>query len=528
MQKAIEIHWADLAAENLINAEDKEKYVCASGITPSGTVHIGNFREVITTDLVVKALQSKGKKIRFIYSWDDYDVFRKVPKNMPKQEVLNQYLKQPIVDTPDPYGCHKSYAEHHEKEFEQYLPIVNVKPEFLYQAKKYRGCEYADLIKNALLNKDKIIKILNKYREEPLEKDWYPVMIFCSKCNTDRTKITDYHNDYKVTYKCECGHEEAFDIRKKGIIKLLWRVDWPYRWHYEKVDFEPGGKDHSTVGGSYTTGSEIIKEIWKEEPPEYVMYDFISIKGMGGKISSSKGEVITLKDVLEIYEPEIVRWLFASTRPNTEFAISFDLDVINIYEEFDRNERLYFNIEKPDQPQELIDKEKRMYELSCIKEIQKEIPLQTGFRHLTTLIQTHEMDINKTIAEFKDKIKTSFDRKRLKTRIECAIKWLNKYAPEDFKFKLNEKAPKIKLADQQKKAIELVIKTLQEKKLNDEELHQEFYKIMKETELNIKEFFSLFYRIIINKEKGPKLANFMLAIGKPRIIKLLNESLEIN
>ena len=176
---ATEIHWADLAAENLIKIENKKKYVCAAGITPSGTIHIGNFREVITVDLVSKALKDKRKSVRFIYSWDDYDVFRKIPKNMSKQDLLNKYLRKPIVDTPDPFDCHKSYAEHHEKEFEQSLPVVGIKPEFIYQAKKYRKCDYAESIKIAMQNRQKIIDILNKYREEPFEKDWYPASIFC-------------------------------------------------------------------------------------------------------------------------------------------------------------------------------------------------------------------------------------------------------------------------------------------------------------------------------------------------------------
>ena len=72
-------HWADLAAEKVIQEKvDKKQYTVAAGITPSGTVHIGNFREIITVDLVKRALEKRGKKVRFIYSWDDYDVFRKV------------------------------------------------------------------------------------------------------------------------------------------------------------------------------------------------------------------------------------------------------------------------------------------------------------------------------------------------------------------------------------------------------------------------------------------------------------------
>ena len=64
-------------------------------------MHIGNFREIISVDLVARALRSLGKQVRFIYSWDDYDVFRKVPLNMPKREKLEKFLRFPICTVPD-------------------------------------------------------------------------------------------------------------------------------------------------------------------------------------------------------------------------------------------------------------------------------------------------------------------------------------------------------------------------------------------------------------------------------------------
>ena len=77
------MHWAYEVAHELIRKHpNKETFVCASGISPSGSVHIGNFREIVTTYFVVRALQDLGKKTRFIFSWDDYDRFRKVPKNI--------------------------------------------------------------------------------------------------------------------------------------------------------------------------------------------------------------------------------------------------------------------------------------------------------------------------------------------------------------------------------------------------------------------------------------------------------------
>ena len=134
------LHWADQFAQNIIREKGKKKrYTVASGITPSGTIHIGNFREIITVDLISRALKDAGKQVRFIYSWDDYDVFRKVPKGMPKPELLEKNLRKPIVNTPDTYGCHGSYAEHNQKAVEESIPKVGIKPEFIYQNKKYQN-----------------------------------------------------------------------------------------------------------------------------------------------------------------------------------------------------------------------------------------------------------------------------------------------------------------------------------------------------------------------------------------------------
>ena len=190
------------------------------------------------------------------------------------------------------------------------------------------------------------------------------------------------------------------------------------RWNFEKVDFEPGGKDHSTIRGSYDTGKVISKKVWNYDAPEYVMYDFIIVKGQGGKMSSSKGNVTTLRDALEIYEPEIVRYLFASTRPNAEFAISFDADVIKIYEDFDKCERIAYGTE-PVADKET-KKQKRIYELSCVEGIPETMPYQPGFRHITLILQIAKMDVKKASEHFKEHIKNDIDKRRLKNRMQCA------------------------------------------------------------------------------------------------------------
>lgn len=515
------VHWADTAAKRVIQEKgNKKKYVCASGITPSGTVHIGNFREIITVDLVYRALKDLGKKVRFIYSWDDYDVFRKIPENMPNKELLNKYLRKPIVDVPDPFGTEKSYARHHEIEIEKDVAKVGIFPEYLYQSEKYKNFEYVEQTKTALQNSDKIKSILDKYRKEPLPKDWMPISGYCPKCNIYDVTFSDYDGNYKLKLHCsECNETFYVDIRKSPFLKLPWRVDWPMRWYYEKVDFEPGGKDHSTLGGSFTTAKEIVK-IYNWSTPTYQRYDFVIIKGTGGKISSSKGNVLTLGDCLEIYEPGIIRWFFAGTRPDTEFAISFDLDVIKIYEDFDKCERIYFNKEKV--PEKEYQKQKRIYELSCLDKVPKKMPFQPSFRHLTNILLMNSMNIDQTIKYYKLKNKANISR--LKQRATCAKNWIEKYAQDDFKFTLNENIPKnLDISQDMKKAFKELAKSLLEENLTDKELHNYFYEIIKKNNLDSKEFFKAAYKILISKEKGPLLASFILTIGKKKVADLFSK-----
>ncbi len=510
----IKEHWADQIADELIKELQKDEFTVASGITPSGVVHIGNFREIITVDLVAKALENKGKKVRFIYSWDDYDVFRKVPKNMPKQDELVKWLRHPIVDVPDPFEKEESYARHNEVEVEKMLPLVGVNPEFLYQAKKYRACEYAEGIKKAMQNKNEIKEILDKYRKEALTNNWWPASIFCEKCNTDNTKIIAYDGDYLVKYNCKCGHEDEFDIRKKGIIKLLWRIDWPMRWAYEKVDFEPSGKEHSSAGGSNTTAEQTVRKVWGVDPPKHVMYEFISIKGAGGKMSSSSGNTINLEEMLSVYSPELVRYIFAVRLPKKNFEISFEgMDVFRLYSEFQKLERIYFG--KEECSEEDLKLNKRVYELSCVK-IPKEIPSQIDFRHLTSLLQIFQGDEEKVKNEFKE-----IDKEYLECMISRAKNWLENFAEEQFKFSVQDKVSSEvlgALAINQKNAL----KEFGEKLSNqtEAEIISLFKEVSDNNEIKPKEFFTAAYQVIINKNFGPQLSGFILTVGINKIKEL--------
>ena len=95
-------HWADATAERIVRQRgERDRYVLAAGITPSGTVHFGNMREIITPELVARALRRAGYAVRFIYLWDDYDRFRSVPANLPG-DGWERYIGVPLSEIPDP------------------------------------------------------------------------------------------------------------------------------------------------------------------------------------------------------------------------------------------------------------------------------------------------------------------------------------------------------------------------------------------------------------------------------------------
>jgi len=523
--KGLLSHWADITASRIIRErQGKEVYVCASGITPSGTVHIGNFREIISVELVVRALREQGARVRFIYSWDDYDVFRRVPENMPQRERLEAYLRKPITSVPDMQGKQKSYAARKEAELEKILPLVGVEPEYIYQTERYKAGCYAADIKLVLDKRNLIRRTLDAFRSEKLDGGWYPLKVFCGECERDTTRVVARPADYEISYACDtCGNRERVDFRRFGGVKLPWRIDWPMRWRFEKVDFEPAGKDHHSGGGSFETARLIAKAVFDYTPPTTLQYDFVRIKGGSGKVSSSKGEVVSLSETLKYYQPELVRFMFAGTRPNSEFAISFDMDVIKLYEDYDRIERDYFD--KPQNPKSKWYKNARIYELSQVAAVPTRQPYRIQFRHLTTLLQIHSGAVDAVIAFLGDVPPEDMDS--FKVRAACAWNWLNNCAPDDFRFSLRRPSDgPVDLPDASADLLRALrdLKTLVKTRLGrvpEKEFGAAMYDIVHEHELDSGEFFEALYLILIAKTKGPRMISFLHVLGAGLVSELL-------
>jgi lysyl-tRNA synthetase class 1 len=302
------------------------------------------------------------------------------------------------------------------------------------------------------------------------------------------------------------------------------------RWEYEKVDFEPAGKDHHSQGGSFDTARHVCKEVYGWDAPVTFRYDFIGIKGNPGKMSSSRGKVVDLPDLLRVYTPELVRYLFAGTRPNTEFTISFDLDVIKIYEDYDKTERIAWGDESAKDEAAFL-REKRIYELSqvepgadgktCMPAVK---PWQIPFRHLCNLIQIANGDIEKAIAALGRGGPGPEQIPRIRARAVCAKYWIDECAPEEFRFKLRPAGEKAELPEAQAAAIrslrdEVVLPI--ESFGDDKSCAEAIYRVAEQHGLDGKTLFRASYQALIGKDQGPRLANFLRSIDKDRLLGIL-------
>lgn len=521
--------WVEKEAEKVMkHSGNKSEYVCAAGITPSGTVHIGNFREIITVDLIVKALQNRGKKVAFLYFWDDFDRLRKVPQNLPAgvRKELEDHIGEPVAEVPDPLKCHESYAKHWQTPLEEAVEELGIKPKFIYQHELYRKCAYSEGIKTALTRREDVRVILNKYRKEPRPVDWFPVKIYCEKCNKDSTKITNYDENYEISYEClTCDFKNTIDFRKVGIIKLVWRVDWPMRWKHYGVDFEPGGKEHFAAGSSRTTGVEIVKQVYNGQEPYGFMYEFISLKGFKGKMSGSKGNVLSVNQVSSVYLPEIVRFLFAGTKPSKDFSISLDDDVLKVYDDFYKAERVFFNKERMNKRDTAHWKKVYEYSMKGL-ETPQQPPIQPPFRLLSDTYQTFG-SVEKAYEKLEEMAVTSFDKKRLLQGLKCAKSWVEEWAPQSYVHKLTQPPRTIinSLTEKERTAL-LEFADLIEKTKTEKGVKLACQTVFTKHNIEMKRFFQLCYLIMFAKPRGPRLAEYVAHHDPTKISEHIKKTLQ--
>ena len=503
-------NWAEFTVDRILEKfPDLDLYTCAAGISPSGVVHFGNFRDIMTSLSIVNELKKRGKKARLLFSWDNFDRFRKVPKNFDLEKYV-PFIGLPLTAVPDPTGETESYARKAEIEFETTMQILGVELEYRYQTQCYTSGMYKEQIIKALQNKSRIAEIIYGFMSEKartekfesyaaFEADFWPIAVYSKFNNKDNTRILSFDGVSKVTYFCTDTNQEAeLDFNTDTNAKLSWKIDWPMRWQFEGVVFEPGGKDHATPGGSYDVSAVIAKEIFGYESPIFVGYDFVGITGLEGKMSSSAGNAMSPAELLQVYTVDLLKFTYEKTPPQRTFNLSFGPEIYRQYDDLDKT-----------QP-----------ELNSIP-----------FKHAVAYGQIVNWNPNKLV-ELLRGIDLEYNNKSILERLPCAKNWLEKYNPDEM-FKLldtRNESYYSDLSELEKSQIANLVEYIKTDSCESiEAINLKVYGIPKDTSLTEQEnkklqrnFFSHIYFLLFNKNTGPRLATYIWAVEKSELIKLLD------
>ncbi|MBA0053867.1 lysine--tRNA ligase [Streptomyces sp. AJS327] len=547
--------------------------VCASGLSPSGPIHLGNLREVMTPHLVADEVRRRGYPVRHLISWDDYDRFRKVPAGVAGvDDSWTEHIGKPLTSVPPPAGSpYGSWAEHFRAGMEDALAQLGVVYDGISQTERYTGGAYREQILHAVRHRGEIDAVLAQYRTKAApgpnkrkqqgkpkdaeteaaelaaaegsgaagEEDssgsagYFPYKPYCTVCGTDFTSVTSYDDETTaLRYDCAgCGHAETVELASFDNGKLVWKVDWPMRWALEGVVFEPSGVDHSSPGSSFQVGGEIVG-IFGGEQPIGPMYAFVGISGMA-KMSSSRGGVPTPGDALEIMEAPLLRWLYARRRPNQSFKVAFDQEIQRTYDEWDALGRKID--EGKAQPADLAS---RTRAASTAEGALPVTPRPLPYRTLASVVDItggQEEQTLRILSELDPEAPVrSLDEVR--PRLDRAHRWIATQVPADQRTRVLEEPDAALLGSldaEQRESLRLLLEGLDEHWSLDG-LTQLVYGVPKvraglapdakptpELKVAQRGFFALLYQLLVGRDTGPRLPTLLLAVGADRVRELL-------
>ena len=293
-----------------------------TGYGPSGLPHIGTFGEVVRTSMVRHAYETlTGHPTRLICFSDDMDGLRKVPDNIPNQELIAQHLGKALTDVPDPFGTHDSFGAHNNARLQGFLDGFGFDYDFFSATACYQSGQFDDALLNILKNYDAVTNVVLPTLGEERRATYSPFMPVCPETREVlQAEITGHDAAAgKVEYRDPRDGSIRETLVTGGACKLQWKCDWAMRWYALGVDYEMSGKDLSE---SVKLSSKITR-IMGGTPPEGISYELF-LDQNGEKISKSKGNGLSVEEWLT-YGTEEALSLFMYNQPKRAKRLFFDV-----------------------------------------------------------------------------------------------------------------------------------------------------------------------------------------------------------
>ncbi|WP_254531794.1 lysine--tRNA ligase [Natrinema gelatinilyticum] len=546
--------WADTVADRIEERNPEEPIVVKGGISPSGVPHLGNVNEIMRGYFVAEVLRDRGYDVRQVFTADDRDPLRKLPRTLCDLDgnlvdlgdvdagALGRNLGAPYTDIPDPFGCCDSYGDHFSNIIQDSADAVDVPIDLVSNTELYESGEFEDVTRFILEHRDRAREVLSQYQDK-VDEDYVPFNPICEECGKITETVTgvDVESEARsasdsrtgseanretseaptVDYKCTdldagdrtidgCGHEGTATLREG---KLPWRFEWPAQWQLLDVDFEPFGKDHAE--GSWPSGQDIARTVLEIEPPVPMVYEWFTLEGE--PFSSSEGNVILVSDVLELLEPNVLRYFFAK---DPSKARDFSIERLDqLVDEFDRFEAIYFG--EVEASEDEIAFAERVYPF--VVEDPREERIRLPYTFAAVLGMTDDPDLREEIARREGHIPDDAPGWAVEgalDRVEQARNWARRTENEfDYELKRTE-IPAHEFDANTETALEELADFIEEGHEPDE-IQGEIYETAKRHDVGVGDFFGAGYRLFFDDEQGPKLGPFLAKVDREFVVARL-------
>jgi len=482
-----------------------------TGYGPSGLPHIGTFGEVARTTMVRRAFELlTGMPTKLFAFSDDMDGLRKVPDNIPNQNMVAEHLGKPLTQIPDPFGTHESFAHHNNARLCAFLDQFGFDYEFKSATEEYKAGHLDATLLKVLEQHDKVLEIILPTLGEERRATYSPFLPVCPKTGQvlQVPVVETKPDDGVIIYKTEDGELVETPVTG-GHCKLQWKADWAGRWTALDVDYEMSGKD---LIDSVRLSGRICRALGGT-PPLNLTYELF-LDENGEKISKSKGNGLSMEEWLRYATPESLS-LFMYQKPKTAKRLYFDVIPKNV------DEYLTFlgKYEGEDEAAQLNNPAWHIHGG------QPPAPETAGltFSMLLNLAGVCHAEDKAAVWHFVSRYRpdaTPENAPLLDTLAGYAVTYYQDFVKPNKKYRLPEGNERAALEDLQAALEAMAADTAAE------EIQNKVYEVGKAHGFeNLRDWFKACYEILLGQDQGPRLGSFIELYGIAETSDLIGKAL---
>ncbi len=481
--------------------EKPEMVLFETGYGPSGLPHIGTFGEVARTTMVRHAFRTLTQDewpTRLICFSDDMDGLRKVPENVPEQEMMNGHLDEPLTSVPDPYGTHDSFGAHNNARLRKFLDAFGFEYEFFSATECYKTGRFDETLLNILGHYDKVMDVILPTLGEARRATYSPFLPLCPRTGKvlQVPMIARSAQAGTITYKDPETGDEVTTTVTGGAVKCQWKVDWAMRWVALGVDYEMAGKD--LIDSVRLSGA--IARILGTQPPEGFSYELF-LDEHAEKISKSRGNGLTIAEWLTYASPESL-FLYMFQSPRKAKRLYFDV-IPKAVDEYLSHLASF--------PGQEADKQlaNPVWHIHQGTPPQAELPI--SFNLLLNLVSASNSEDASVLWGFIQRYApgaTAEDHPLLDHLVGYAIKYFHDFVKPNKSYRAPDEKERAALAELNEKLSGLP------EGASGEEIQNLVYEVGKAHEFEpLRDWFRALYEVLLGQSQGPRFGNFVELYG---------------